>query len=469
MSHSTLPASAYEALELPPATIEILTNPKPGDPLAPEASPNLLQGAQKPEQPLAPNESSIILYAELLLHIRTVTLFASLRSFHTRETKAQLATDGFSITVTHEGESATIHLPIKVKGGGDAALSLPAQPPSKELTLRLQIEEKEGTDLLGTLRSEQRNANLVPWDGASLNHIRAVEIRCKSCQGVIAPASKVGEWRDLPNENWAEMMDFWHCHKPDEHHLHDHNRHAIVGKKGYAAGNRLKAVDGVGFVDLATFLLKEQDCEGAESPSECDSQDSTLFCKQCKHMLGTKDASSDGWRIWKWCISIASGSSSRPSIYSIQKWISARLLFLTENQGVRKFHVHPDTDSPQTAPISSLLIWVFTPDLFYSSSIPSDDRNGPTRSMKVFYQSQTYTPPQTGEPESASIEDVAFPKELFEALERTLKESQKLVPASARRFQGWEVGLLERFDLGDMKSLALEQCDQSTQQIDASA
>lgn len=264
MSHSTLPASAYEALELPPATIEILTNPKPGDPLAPEASPNLLQGAQKPEQPLAPNESSIILYAELLLHIRTVTLFASLRSFHTRETKAQLATDGFSITVTHEGESATIHLPIKVKGGGDAALSLPAQPPSKELTLRLQIEEKEGTDLLGTLRSEQRNANLVPWDGASLNHIRAVEIRCKSCQGVIAPASKVGEWRDLPNENWAEMMDFWHCHKPDEHHLHDHNRHAIVGKKGYAAGNRLKAVDGVGFVDLATFLLKEQDCEGAE-------------------------------------------------------------------------------------------------------------------------------------------------------------------------------------------------------------
>lgn len=89
--------------------------------------------------------------------------------------------------------------------------------------------------------------------------------------------------------------------------------------------------------------------------------------------------------------------------------------------------------------------------------------------MKVFYQSQTYTPPQTGEPESASIEDVAFPKELFEALERTLKESQKLVPASARRFQGWEVGLLERFDLGDMKSLALEQCDQSTQQIDASA
>jgi hypothetical protein len=259
MSGSTLPPSAYEALGIPPATVRILTTPKPEEPSV--AAPNLLN-AQTPAEPLATNQSSITLYAEFLLHIRTVTLFASLRTSHTRETKAKLDTDGCSITITHEGESATIRLPISVQGGGDAALSLPAQPPSKELTLRLQIEEREGSELLGTLLSEERKANIVPWDSATLNGTKAVVIRCKRCLGTLMSKDTIVEWRDLPNENWAEMMDFWHCHKPDEHHLHDHTHDAVVGTKGYAAGNRLKAMKGVGFVDLASILLKEQDAEG---------------------------------------------------------------------------------------------------------------------------------------------------------------------------------------------------------------
>jgi hypothetical protein len=261
MSGSTLPASAYEALGIPPATVKLLTTPKPEEPSI--AAPNVL-GARTPADPLAANESSITLYAEFLLHIRTVTLFASLRSFHTHETKAKLNTDGSSITVTHEGESATIHLPITVQGGGDAALSLPAQPPSKELTLRLQIEEKEGTELLGTLLSDERKANIVPWDGASLNDTKDAELCCKSCRGTIVSKDTIAEWRDLPNENWAEMMDFWHCHKPDEHHLHDHTHEAAVGSKGYSAGNRLKATEGVGFVDLASFLFNAPDSEGVK-------------------------------------------------------------------------------------------------------------------------------------------------------------------------------------------------------------
>lgn len=263
---STLPESAYNALGLPSDTVKILMNPKPTDTPATIAAPNLLQNDTPSAGPVAPNESSITLYAELLLHIRTITLFASLRTHHTHETKAQLSTDGVSVTVSHESHSATIRLPIKVQGGsgGDAALHLPAQPPSKELTLRLQMEEREGSDLLGTLQSEERKANIVPWNGASLSQMQDVEVLCKSCEGVVVPRGKVGVWRDLPNENWAEMMDFWHCHKPDEKHLHNHENEEAVGKKGYAAGNRLQAREGTGFVDLTSFLLEKRDCEGVK-------------------------------------------------------------------------------------------------------------------------------------------------------------------------------------------------------------
>jgi hypothetical protein len=263
MSRPLLPESAYEALGLSPEAIKDLMTPKPVPEPTEIHAPNLLQSDEDNARPMAPNETSITLYAELLLHIRTVTLFASLRTNHSRQTDAKLSADGSYITVSHEGQSATIRLPINVKGPSEAVLELPSQPPTKELTLRLQLEEREGSDFLVALQQGDRQENIVPWDGASLSNANGVEVTCKSCESTIVPKDKVQHWRDLPNENWAEMMDFWHCHKPDEHHLHDHTHDNVVGQKGYAAGNRLQAVEGVGFVDLTSFLLSGQDCEGA--------------------------------------------------------------------------------------------------------------------------------------------------------------------------------------------------------------
>jgi hypothetical protein len=85
----------------------------------------------------------------------------------------------------------------------------------------------------------------------------------------------------------------------------------------------------------------------------------------------------------------------------------------------------------------------------FSSSIPRPHRSDPTRAVKCFLKKQTWAPLKPGEPESASIEDVAFPAELYEELEKSLDESQDVLPATARKFQGWDVGLLERFDVGE--------------------
>ncbi|KAH9873974.1 hypothetical protein IAQ61_004601 [Plenodomus lingam] len=271
MSRPLLPESAYAELGLPPSVLEDLMNPKPPPstehrtvPPPDVVAPNLLESDEGGERPMQPNETSITLYAELLLHVRTVTLFASLRTNHSRETQARASADGSCVTVSHEGESATIRLPFNIKGGGDAALSLPSQPPTKELTLRMQLEETDDTDVLEALNSEDRQANVVPWDGASLNEVGDVVMCCKNCGEVMVQKGKVREWRDLPNENWAEMMDFWHCHKPDESHMHGKEEEEAVGNKGYAAANRLQALEGVGFVDLTSFLFKQEDCDGAQ-------------------------------------------------------------------------------------------------------------------------------------------------------------------------------------------------------------
>lgn len=67
--------------------------------------------------------------------------------------------------------------------------------------------------------------------------------------------------------------------------------------------------------------------------------------------------------------------------------------------------------------------------------------------MKIFYQKQTWQPLQPGEAENASIEDVEFPEDLYVELDHALQQSQLLLPPTAKKFQGWDVGLLERFEV----------------------
>ncbi|KAF2277527.1 uncharacterized protein EI97DRAFT_296624 [Westerdykella ornata] len=448
-----LPESAFKELGVDLDKLRIST----ASHATARASPNLLHATPLSRDEPPPGAPSIVLYAEILLHIRTATLFGSLRTGKTHDTKARLSTDATCITVSYEGESATLRLPMKVKGGGSAVVEIPAEPPNKDISVRLEVEEREGSSFFTGAHSDERKANVVPWDAVSLNEMKTLSVLCRHCQSPVVGTGRVTEWRDLPNENWAEMMDFWHCHKPDEHHLHDHAHHETFSKKGYAAGSRLKAIQSIGFIDLASFLLSEQDCEGVQSGARSsDSPRNLLTCKACSHVLGVLDEQASGWRVWKWALSIGAAGPSLPSAspahsahtYSIQKWISARLLFLIENLGIRKFHVHADTDG---ASVPSLLIWVFTPDLLFSSSVPShkEPRNDPTRAMKIFYQKKEWSPPKPGEAEPASVEEVSFPQELFDELHSALEESQQLLPVSARRFQGWDVGLLERFDVGE--------------------
>ena len=39
---------------------------------------------------------------------------------------------------------------------------------------------------------------------------------------------------------------------------------------------------------------------------------------------------------------------------------------------------------------------------------------------------------------------------MYEELDWALEKSQRLLPPTAKKFQEWDVGLLERFDLGDV-------------------
>ncbi|KIW07652.1 uncharacterized protein PV09_01594 [Verruconis gallopava] len=376
----------------------------------------------------------IELYAELLTNIRTVTLVASLHTESNQETRIELSGDGSMISIQHEGISASLRLPSRMAGGGTAALTLPPRP-SKDLTLRLKVEETEP----GLIAFEHSDENLVPWPATAMDDASGVQ--CRQCGVSLLRMQDVNEWRDLPNENWAEMMDFWHCHKPHEHETHDAED---TQKKGYSASSKLTARAGVGYVGLTYLILAEVDCENIQAADPTES--SVLQCTRCGLALGIVDPATEGWKLYKWSLSISREDSSKQCFTNL-KWISTQLLSAVENSGVRRFVVEPARSDKDGS--NALLLWLFTDSLSFSSSYQFFKRRDPTRAMKIMWK-RIQNASETMESRHFSHEHLVFPPHIYETLKNGLQESQFLLPQAARKFQDWHVGLLERFSWEDV-------------------
>jgi hypothetical protein len=194
--------------------------------------------------------SVALIYAELLSNIGQVTVIAGVEKPITKDTRVELLDDKKLLRLFHDGQTISLALPAQI--AAEAIFQRPALN-SKEVVWRLPVA-RQGQVNRGADFADNTSA---PWSANKLS--AETQINCRRCGSTLIHPRKVTAWKDLPSENWAEMMDFWHCHKP---HDHEHNGHASGGNKGYEAGTRFMAQPEVGFVDLTYFLFSEKDCTG---------------------------------------------------------------------------------------------------------------------------------------------------------------------------------------------------------------
>ena len=236
---------------------------------------------------------SLYLHAELLPNIRQITLYISLPQSSALDgvrPEIQLSESRKAVTLTltepYSHVTETIKLPARVSDASRRTLKTNAAPIttslSRDYSFRMQIDADD--DAL-TPRDDPVDS-YVPWTAADMSP--STRIRCRACGIPFLKASssdKTSEkdandttgwiWKDLPSGNWAEMMDFWHCHKPDPHEddpeaeasaaLRIEEANAQV--KGYGASSRVEATPGVVLIDVATFLIAESDCVGLKKVS----------------------------------------------------------------------------------------------------------------------------------------------------------------------------------------------------------
>lgn len=76
-------------------------------------------------------------------------------------------------------------------------------------------------------------------------------------------------------------------------------------------------------------------------------------------------------------------------------------------------------------------------------------RRDPTRAMKILWK-PVENISEMLDNHHFSHEHLLFPPHVYESLRRTLENSRLILPESARKFQDWNVGLLERFSWEDV-------------------
>ncbi|EFR02173.1 hypothetical protein MGYG_05176 [Nannizzia gypsea CBS 118893] len=211
----------------------------------------------------------MLLYAELLANIRQIRLFVTTKGPTENDSRPVLSLDSSRsvVTVSHFEKTLTLKLPCHISTRArDYLTASPATSHGgeNEYSFRLPIDEA-GTTTHGV--SSRDYTSMSPWPAKSMTSQTC--ICCRDCLNILFDPREGQDivWKDLPSADWAEMMDLWHCHKPDPIPANnggvdstDPNGHT----KGYGASNRVVCNPGTIFVNVTSFIMTESDCRGAK-------------------------------------------------------------------------------------------------------------------------------------------------------------------------------------------------------------
>lgn len=234
------------------------------------------------------------MYAEFLPNIRSVSVSVALPSprpslsfpslTEATTTTVSISDDGTTIDVQSDGASHILRLPVTI----DPA-SLPFSQAAHAATHDFSVRLRPSTLAVQSLL-DACDANHDPWSASALGDCNS--LHCAECAFTVVEQDTIRIWKDLPSANWAEMMDFWHCHKPL-----DHKKTDVVGSehKGYSASSAFRADSGTCFVNSTSLLLSPEDCRAKQvccyslRVLKCyGQQEGSLFDHWSKQCLGIR-------------------------------------------------------------------------------------------------------------------------------------------------------------------------------------
>lgn len=194
--------------------------------------------------PSRPSWLCMRFYCDYHENIRAIHLSVTLPSAPDELTSLDIY-DRKTLRLRHAFRSYTIALPASVD-------------PTRPL-------EVKGTGL--TLNCRVSADPIVRSDGSislPLSSPEALQedVLCSACGTCMILASRGLTWHRMPSENWAEMMDSWHCHRGvSDHHYNEHHDQYTLPDHIVSAAERIRARPGRGLIGLSYLLIHPSDTQ----------------------------------------------------------------------------------------------------------------------------------------------------------------------------------------------------------------
>lgn len=221
----------------------------------------------------------------------------------------QAGTTAIKVELVHEIKYYTderlmdlVHRSISISAGDDDNL--------RSTSLSLEVNgnsssgtgKKDGVAVVKSQTSDFLTSQHLKWTHDELNQMRLTfpvcKFQCYKCDFQILDLNTTNKINCMPSEIWAEMMEYWHCHKPNTDHGHNHD-HDHENQKNNRYNTNLRPSKNSIIVGPYYILLNQQDVHSINIDSNY------VYCKNCGYDIGIVDEDSHLVKIWKYDIKLA--------------------------------------------------------------------------------------------------------------------------------------------------------------------
>ncbi|KAK7731008.1 hypothetical protein SLS53_008879 [Cytospora paraplurivora] len=400
------------------------------------------------------------IYAELLPRLGRISVVIHLPTPSTHKTKVLVSNDAARLIVYHDNTTTELRLPAKTRAPIGEHLPGEIKPGLLKMSWRLAPDPEDAKSSLAI-------DDAVPWSAAQLRP--GLLVTCRACGSLVVAGDTLKVFKDLPSENWAEMMELWHCHKPTENHTatkssndtgecgdngEEKAAETNLASRGYGANSAIMAQKGTGFVDLMTMLFHEYDCHclmhlggylltdkkvpyGSSASDTALPEDPSGFrsldaiCRGCRAQLGRFDNRKNGVSLYKWKLNMAEETASSLKLVdppTLSHCLAAALFATQARYGSAKVILQGEKEA--------VTVWILNSSIRFSCLAKQG-----APAMKLLYRLGAID----------DVEEINVTDEAIREIKAALEEGNTYLPPDekVKAFGGsedsWAVSLLERW------------------------
>lgn len=219
---------------------------------------------------------------------------------------------------------------------------------------------------------------------------------CLKCLFPIVDSSDISMFYDMPSEFWSEMMEFWHCHKPDI------SKNEF--RKNYNGNLKPKENDAI----IGSYYVLVNTSTGIVKADK-------VLCGLCNHVLGSLMESTQ--KLLKWNLKLT--TDEREDIYPPSLHLYNLLMNEVNLSAARKFII----SSKYNDEIRSFYVWVL--NIGINASFGNIIIN---RGIKV-----AYTPDSSASGiDVHNVETIDVPPEVYDDFLTKITNNNSVLPSKNR-------------------------------------